>query len=294
MTEAFSFLKDRGIQMEVFSGGQPGKGSGLPRVGSTRHDHGMAADVFFSKDGRRLDWANPQDQPIFQDIVSQARANGVTGFGAGPGYMQRGSMHVGFGSPGVWGAGGRGANAPGWLREAYNSPGASQLPQALKQSTQQVQDFTANLNPATQGLGTFGQGLGQFGNALSGVGGQGGGAGILGGIFSLFSGFAGLFDEGGSIGAGKWGIAGERGLELVRGPASVTSRRETLAMIKRPSLPGPSGGGSRSSSYRGGDIIIQGNVDKNTMPDLEAAMARNRREMADQARYDRENSWRFE
>ncbi|MFC3691067.1 tape measure protein [Chenggangzhangella methanolivorans] len=294
LTEAFSFLKDRGIQMEVFSGGQPGKGSGLPRVGSTRHDHGMAADVFFSKDGRRLDWANPQDQPIFQDIVSQARANGVTGFGAGPGYMQRGSMHVGFGSPGVWGAGGRGANAPGWLREAYNSPGASQLPQALKQSTQQVQDFTANLNPATQGLGTFGQGLGQFGNALSGVGGQGGGAGILGGIFSLFSGFAGLFDEGGSIGAGKWGIAGERGLELVRGPASVTSRRETLAMIKRPSLPGPSGGGSRSSSYRGGDIIIQGNVDKNTMPDLEAAMARNRREMADQARYDRENSWRFE
>lgn len=114
------FLPNMGVTMEVFSGGQPGVGSGGARVGSTRHDHGNAADVFFYQNGRRLDWANPQDVPIYQDIVRQARAAGVTGFGAGPGYMQPGAMHIGFGNPGVWGAGGKGSNAPGWLTEAYN------------------------------------------------------------------------------------------------------------------------------------------------------------------------------
>ncbi|WP_273773284.1 hypothetical protein [Brucella intermedia] len=116
-----SFLPELGVTMEVFSGGQPAKGSGGARVGSVRHDHGNAADVFFEKGGRRLDWANPDDLPIFQEIVSRGKQAGITGFGAGPGYMQPGSMHVGFGSPGVWGAGGRGANAPDWLRKAYGS-----------------------------------------------------------------------------------------------------------------------------------------------------------------------------
>jgi hypothetical protein len=119
LVEAFRFLPEMGLAMEVFSGGQPAKGSGLPRVGSTRHDHGGAADVFFWRGDQRLDWNNPEHQPIFQDIVTRAKAAGVTGFGAGPGYMQPGSMHVGFGNPGVWGAGGKGANAPSWLREAY-------------------------------------------------------------------------------------------------------------------------------------------------------------------------------
>jgi hypothetical protein len=119
LVEAFRFLPELGVSMEVFSGGQPAKGSGLPRVGSTRHDHGNAADVFFVRGDQRLDWNNPQDQAIFKDIVARAKAAGVTGFGAGSGYMQPGSMHVGFGNPGVWGAGGKGANAPSWLREAY-------------------------------------------------------------------------------------------------------------------------------------------------------------------------------
>lgn len=119
LVEAFRFLPEQGITMEVFSGGQPAKGSGLPRVGSTRHDHGGAADVFFYRGDQRLDWNNPQDQAIFKDIVARAKAAGVTGFGAGDGYMQPGSMHVGFGNPGVWGAGGKGENAASWLREAY-------------------------------------------------------------------------------------------------------------------------------------------------------------------------------
>lgn len=120
LIEAFQFLPEMGLSMEVFSGGQPAKGSGLARVGSTRHDHGHAADVFFRRGDQRLDWANPQDQAVFRDIVARAKAAGVTGFGAGPGYMQPGSMHVGYGTPGVWGAGGSGKNAPTWLREAYD------------------------------------------------------------------------------------------------------------------------------------------------------------------------------
>lgn len=116
-----AFLGDMGITMEVFSGGQPKKGTSTHRVGSTRHDLGNAADVFFYKDGRKLDWANKADIPIFQSIVTQAKANGVTGFGAGPGYMQPGSMHIGYGAPAVWGDDGKGVNAPGWLREAYGA-----------------------------------------------------------------------------------------------------------------------------------------------------------------------------
>lgn len=82
-----------------------------------------------TRDGRALDWANPADVPIYQDIVRQARAAGVTGFGAGPGYMRPGSMHIGFGTPGIWGADGAGSNAPDWLVEACNSPTPAAAPQ---------------------------------------------------------------------------------------------------------------------------------------------------------------------
>lgn len=166
LVNAFSFLPQKGLQMEVFSGGQAGIGSGGPRTGSTRHDHGNAADVFFSQNGRRLDWANPQDQPVYKDIVSQARANGVTGFGAGPGYMQPGSMHVGFGAPGVWGAGGKGANAPGWLREAYNSPAQSTLTAggAAMPGAAAAND---NLATLAQTAGTANDGLGSLGKSFT-------------------------------------------------------------------------------------------------------------------------------
>lgn len=106
-----------GIQVEVFSGGQPSSGRG--RTGSHRHDHGDAADVFIYKDGRKLDWANPKDRPIFEELVARGKQAGLTGFGAGQGYMQPGSMHVGYGTPAVWGAGGSGDTAAAWLKKAY-------------------------------------------------------------------------------------------------------------------------------------------------------------------------------
>lgn len=119
LLRALSFVPDMGLSMEVFSGGQPGKGTSPHRVGSTRHDHGNAADVFFYQDGRKLDWANEQDLPTFEEIVRRARANGITGIGAGPGYMQPGSMHIGFGDEAIWGDNGLGVNAPEWLRNAW-------------------------------------------------------------------------------------------------------------------------------------------------------------------------------
>ena len=57
-----------------------------------------------------------------------------------------------------------------------------------------------------------------FGGGLFGVvsGGHRGGFGGTGG------GFGGFFADGGRLGAGKWGIAGERGPEIIHGPANVT------------------------------------------------------------------------
>lgn len=54
-------------------------------------------------------------------------------------------------------------------------------------------------------------------SALGGLFGGGGGGGL----------FAGLFDSGGSIGAGQFGIVGERGPEIVHGPATVIGREQT-------------------------------------------------------------------
>lgn len=129
LVDALGFLQDMGVQMEVFSGGQvtaAEAANGLGgRTGSTRHDHGGAADAFFYQGGCKLDWADPNDRPIFQEIVRRGREAGITGFGAGPGYMQPGSMHIGLGSAGVWGAGGKGDNAPDWLKEAFSGASGS-------------------------------------------------------------------------------------------------------------------------------------------------------------------------
>ena len=43
--------------------------------------------------------------------------------------------------------------------------------------------------------------------------------------------YSGAYDSGGFIPAGRWGIAGERGPEVVQGPAHVTSRADTAKML---------------------------------------------------------------
>ncbi len=121
LLSAMSFLPELGLTMEVHSGGQSSAEEGGPRTGSTRHDHGGAGDVdFITADGRRLSGSNPQDQAILSQVVARAKANGVTGFGQGTDYMGDTRIHLGFGAPGVWGADGKSANAPDWLRAAYS------------------------------------------------------------------------------------------------------------------------------------------------------------------------------
>lgn len=50
------------------------------------------------------------------------------------------------------------------------------------------------------------------------------------------TGFAGLYDSGGVIPSGQFGIVGENGPEIVNGPASVTSRRRTASLAASAAL----------------------------------------------------------
>lgn len=56
-------------------------------------------------------------------------------------------------------------------------------------------------------------------------GGGSGGGGGLSGLAGLTKIFGGFFANGGNLGAGKWGIAGEAGPEIIRGPATVVPMR---------------------------------------------------------------------
>lgn len=78
-----------------------------------------------------------------------------------------------------------------------------------------------------------------------------GGAGVsIGGSM-----FGGLFANGGTLGAGKWGIAGEAGPEIVHGPARITPM---------------SGGGSTSVNWSP-SIVINGNADQRQIGAVMAA-----------------------
>lgn len=55
-------------------------------------------------------------------------------------------------------------------------------------------------------------------------------SGGFGGLFGSI--FAGMFDKGGRIPAGKFGVAGENGPEFVRGPATITSTKDTARAMQ--------------------------------------------------------------
>lgn len=84
------------------------------------------------------------------------------------------------------------------------------------------------------------------------LGAFGGGAGAAGGA----SAFAGLFDHGGNIGSGQWGIVGENGPEIVQGPAAVTGRRETAAKLDRAISRVDSARASNQVMQRDGDVYM--------------------------------------
>lgn len=93
-----------------------------------------------------------------------------------------------------------------------------------------------------------------FGNSF---GGKGDGAGVLG---TVLKGFAGFYAEGGSLGAGQWGIAGEGGRpEVVSGPATITP----LSKL--------GGGGDTQVNITN---VINGDVSAGTVKLIESAMSR--------------------
>lgn len=70
------------------------------------------------------------------------------------------------------------------------------------------------------GIGSIGSNMGGLGSSLSGLfSGGGGGSDLFGSVAGFFSGF---FADGGTLGAGQWGIAGEAGPEMISGPATIT------------------------------------------------------------------------
>lgn len=138
--------------VRVVSGGQPAAGEGGARTGSTRHDHGNAGDIQLIKDGRALDMTNPADMPAIKAFIAKASQLGATGIGAGTSYMGSKTFHVGYGSRAIWGAGGKGANAPAWLVETVtgNPPGPgvgaggggmSMLPEAQRGTVARVSNL---------------------------------------------------------------------------------------------------------------------------------------------------------
>ena len=110
--------------INIVSGGQPTREEGGPRTGSTRHDHGRAADLQLVIAGRTLTFTDDGADARVAAFVTAAAASGATGIGAGVAYMGNKTIHVGFGTSVddrtrlVWGAGGKSATAPDWLRIA--------------------------------------------------------------------------------------------------------------------------------------------------------------------------------
>lgn len=121
-----SVAAETGVNFEITSGGQSPFGEG-PRTGSTRHDDGNAADLkaYVVEDGKKryLNLNNEADRAKWAEIVRLSVAGGATGIGAGDGtdYMGPHTVHIGYGTPMTWGHGGKSANAPQWLQQAYTA-----------------------------------------------------------------------------------------------------------------------------------------------------------------------------
>jgi hypothetical protein len=120
--------------IRITSGGQDALGEGTRRTGSTRHDHGRAADLQCVVGGDTLTFTDQSAPPGILSFVTAAAAAGATGIGAGVGYMGNRTIHVGFGtstndhSKLTWGAQGRSVNAPQWLRDAASAGWAEPKP----------------------------------------------------------------------------------------------------------------------------------------------------------------------
>ena len=103
---------EAGVKVVIFSGGQDIKGQGKRRTGSTRHDGGMAADVWlYDKNGKKL--KTDGKNSLVAEFIAACKRAGARGMGAHPGYMDGVGIHIdlhGSAKGGaMWGAGGRGS-----------------------------------------------------------------------------------------------------------------------------------------------------------------------------------------
>lgn len=91
------------LEFHVVSGGQDERGKG-PRIGSTRHDHGNAADgdvyvINSNGERRKLDSNNPKDREIIANVTKHiyevVPGAGVGGFSPDTSYMGGSRIHIG-------------------------------------------------------------------------------------------------------------------------------------------------------------------------------------------------------
>ena len=82
--------------VEIYSGKQPGTDN--RRIGDTRHDTGLAADIRLIFNGKPLSSTKARERAIMTQFVKAAIANGVLGGGHGPEqnprYMDNFAMHL--------------------------------------------------------------------------------------------------------------------------------------------------------------------------------------------------------
>ena len=135
---------DCDLYVVVTSGGQP-PAPGGPRIGSTRHDNGNAADFSLyypnaentGKSERMLSSGNSSDLKRIQEFLASTKKYGAQGIGHGKGetYMGSSKFHVDVMSPGnVWGENGNTLQAPSWLKDLGNNPDRYYPPAQLVQA----------------------------------------------------------------------------------------------------------------------------------------------------------------
>ena len=116
---------DCGVDVHVVSGGQPPKGQGTRRIGSTRHDVGGgrmgAADIqiHLPFDGIPLQFTNSGGEAIWSRFVTFCVKHGAHGVGAGVPYMGPSTVHIGGGTSAVWGSIDGKTPPPLWLVQAH-------------------------------------------------------------------------------------------------------------------------------------------------------------------------------
>lgn len=120
------------------------------------------------------------------------------------------------------------------LGDAAHLTGSQWLPEvdtAAQDATASILAYKGAVEGATAAQSDFGKGAGQLSGILGGLGGLGRflgfaipGLGQISGLLSFATGLhnAGAFAEGGTIPAGSFGVVGEKGPEIVTGPATVT------------------------------------------------------------------------